>query len=200
VVKIKAHGSRIDCDDDALHLRDRSRKARSDRGVVNAPDTIKHAEEEFGLGKGQYFKSAGSKIPSHRSVWLTRSVHGGILMDLEEYQRLRRRIDEQYQADISAIDRIWQLSNGEAVPVRESNSRPEGLEQAVRALLPNIDGVFTKRTIANGNLLAAGFEDVGQLLVLQTDPGIRLCVLDPKAKNTNQLRLNTRFMHLSTSC
>jgi hypothetical protein len=58
--------------------------------------------------------------------------------------------------------------------------------------LADIVANATQRAL-NGNLLAAGFEGVGQLLVLQTDPGIRLCVLDPKAKKYEPIKVDHPF-------
>jgi hypothetical protein len=50
----------------------------------------------------------------------------------------------------------------------------------------------TQRAL-NRNLRAEGYESVGELLVLQTDPGIRLCVLDPKAKKYEPIKVEHPF-------
>lgn len=58
--------------------------------------------------------------------------------------------------------------------------------------LANVVAKATQRAL-NGKLEPEGYEAVGELLVLQTDPGIRLCVLDPDAKNYGPIKLNIRF-------
>ena len=58
--------------------------------------------------------------------------------------------------------------------------------------LADIVANATQRAL-NGKLRPEGYEGVGELLVLQADPGIRLCVLDPKAKRYEPIKVEHPF-------
>lgn len=70
-------------------------------------------------------------------------------MNPKEYERLRRQIEDQYQRDLASLDRVRELSaNSEPPAPVEVTVRPDGLEEAVKAMVPGIEGVFNKRTLA----------------------------------------------------
>lgn len=71
-------------------------------------------------------------------------------MNEKEYLRLRRQIDEEYRANIEALERVRELSRGTS-PGRTMNSNPDGLADKVKEAVNAVgDGVvFTKRSLTN---------------------------------------------------
>jgi hypothetical protein len=68
-------------------------------------------------------------------------------MNLRDYERYRRQIEDKYQADIAALDRVWAIAQSSASPRSELTIRSDGLGDAVKDAVQAVDGVFTKKTV-----------------------------------------------------
>ncbi len=71
-------------------------------------------------------------------------------MNQKDYDRLKRQIEDRYRADLEALERIRELSNGSA-PVSDASANPEGLPDKVKQAVQEMgdEAVFTKRTLTN---------------------------------------------------
>lgn len=81
-------------------------------------------------------------------------------MNERDYIRLKKQINERYQRDLEALERVWQMaqeSNG-LVSISSSNRsyssgdnvmRNEGLTEAIRSALRTFDDPFTVHIVIN---------------------------------------------------
>jgi predicted transcriptional regulator len=69
-------------------------------------------------------------------------------MKQRDYERLRREIEERYKGDLAALERIWQMAQGmDSNAAVEVAPRIEGLTEAVRAILPDLNEPFNLRSV-----------------------------------------------------
>ncbi|HBB88145.1 MAG TPA: hypothetical protein DC047_11060 [Blastocatellia bacterium] len=70
-------------------------------------------------------------------------------MNQKDYERVKRQIEDRYRADLDALERIRELTNG-SFSQAESSANPEGLPDKVKQAVSDVDeAVFTKRTLTN---------------------------------------------------
>jgi hypothetical protein len=67
-----------------------------------------------------------------------------------EYHRLKKRIQQEYDEKIKALDMVFRISGGGS-PAREANTRSSkgAVGQAVRAAIQKMSGNFVVRDIEN---------------------------------------------------
>ena len=67
-------------------------------------------------------------------------------MKESDYHRLRRQIEEKYKKDIEALERVWEMAKGDSA-AKVENPRIEGLTEAVKGVIREIDEPFNLRTV-----------------------------------------------------